>query len=134
MQLPINKAGKKIFSEFVDEISYHGREQTSAVTGRMISALLRSRACFDEKHLRDIKPMMIEKLRLATTPKRDKVERPTHVVRRVSIVTWLVFRADGVHELHIKDLVGHTLVRMTSVYTHQTPANLCNGSEYAWTD
>ena len=35
-------------------------------------------------------------------------------------------RANGVHEWDIRDLVGHTSVRMTSVYTHQTPANLCH--------
>ena len=34
-------------------------------------------------------------------------------------------RANGVHEWDIRDLLGHTSVRMTSVYTHQTPANLC---------
>ena len=33
-------------------------------------------------------------------------------------------RANGVHEWDIRDLLGHTSVRMTSVYTHQTPANL----------
>lgn len=35
-------------------------------------------------------------------------------------------RANGVHEWDIRDLLGHTSVRMTSVYTHQTPVNLCN--------
>jgi integrase len=35
-------------------------------------------------------------------------------------------RANGVHEWDIRDLLGHTSVRMTSVYTHQTPANLCH--------
>ena len=34
-------------------------------------------------------------------------------------------RANGVHEWDIRDLLGHASVRMTSVYTHQTPANLC---------
>jgi len=34
-------------------------------------------------------------------------------------------RANGVHEWDIRDLLGHTSVRTTSVYTHQTPANLC---------
>jgi integrase len=34
-------------------------------------------------------------------------------------------RANGVHEWDIRDLLGHTSVRMTSVYTHPTPANLC---------
>jgi hypothetical protein len=34
-------------------------------------------------------------------------------------------RANEVHEWDIRDLLGHTSVRMTSVYTHQTPANLC---------
>jgi hypothetical protein len=34
-------------------------------------------------------------------------------------------RANGVHEWDIRDLLGHTTTRMTSVYTHQTPANLC---------
>ena len=33
-------------------------------------------------------------------------------------------RANGVHEWDIRDLLGHTTTRMTSVYTHQTPANL----------
>src|SRR2546422_5156429 len=33
-------------------------------------------------------------------------------------------RANGVHEWDIRDLLGHTSVRMMSVYTHQTPANL----------
>ena len=33
-------------------------------------------------------------------------------------------RANGVHEWDIRDLLGHTSVRMTSVYTHQTPINL----------
>ncbi len=33
-------------------------------------------------------------------------------------------RANGVHEWDIRDLLGHASVRMTSVYTHQTPANL----------
>jgi integrase len=35
-------------------------------------------------------------------------------------------RTNGVHEWDIRDLFGHTSVRMTSVYTHQTPANLCH--------
>ncbi|MBA2705430.1 MAG: tyrosine-type recombinase/integrase [Blastocatellia bacterium] len=35
-------------------------------------------------------------------------------------------RANGVHGRDIRDLLGHTSVRMTSVYTHQTPANLCH--------
>src|SRR5437899_11631317 len=35
-------------------------------------------------------------------------------------------RANGVHEWDIRDLLGHTSVRMTSVYTHQTPLNLCH--------
>jgi integrase len=35
-------------------------------------------------------------------------------------------RANGVHEWDIRDLLGHTSVRMTSVYTHQTPVNLCH--------
>ncbi len=35
-------------------------------------------------------------------------------------------RANGVHEWDIRDLLGYTSVRMTSVYTHQTPANLCH--------
>jgi integrase len=35
-------------------------------------------------------------------------------------------RANGVHEWDIRDLLGHTTTRMTSVYTHQTPANLCH--------
>ena len=35
-------------------------------------------------------------------------------------------RAKGVHERDIRDLLGHMSVRMTSVYTHQTPANLCH--------
>jgi integrase len=30
-------------------------------------------------------------------------------------------RANGVHEWDIRDLLGHASVRMTSVYTHQTP-------------
>lgn len=34
-------------------------------------------------------------------------------------------RANGVHEWDIRDLLGHTSVKMTNVYTHQTPANLC---------
>jgi len=34
-------------------------------------------------------------------------------------------RANGVHEWDIRDLLGHASVRMTSVYTHQTPTNLC---------
>jgi len=34
-------------------------------------------------------------------------------------------RANGVHEWDIRDLLGHASVRMTSLYTHQTPANLC---------
>src|SRR6266536_886659 len=34
-------------------------------------------------------------------------------------------RANGVHEWDIRDLLGHASVRMTSVYTHLTPANLC---------
>ena len=33
-------------------------------------------------------------------------------------------RANGVHEWDIRDLLGHTTTRMTSVYTHQTPVNL----------
>ena len=33
-------------------------------------------------------------------------------------------RANGVHEWDIRDLLGHASVRMTSVYTHQTPTNL----------
>ena len=33
-------------------------------------------------------------------------------------------RANGVHEWDIRDLLGHTSVRMTSVYTHKTPVNL----------
>lgn len=33
-------------------------------------------------------------------------------------------RANGVHEWDIRDLLGHTSVKMTSVYTHQTPINL----------
>jgi integrase len=33
-------------------------------------------------------------------------------------------RANGVHEWDIRDLLGHTTTRMTSAYTHQTPANL----------
>lgn len=33
-------------------------------------------------------------------------------------------RANGVHEWDIRDLLGHTTTRRTSVYTHQTPANL----------
>jgi len=33
-------------------------------------------------------------------------------------------RANGVHEWDIRDLLGHTTTRMTSVYTHLTPANL----------
>jgi integrase len=35
-------------------------------------------------------------------------------------------RANGVHEWDIRDLLGHTSVPMTSVYTHQTPLNLCH--------
>ncbi|MGI9068978.1 MAG: site-specific integrase [Pyrinomonadaceae bacterium] len=35
-------------------------------------------------------------------------------------------RANDVHEWDIRDLLGHASVRMTSVYTHQTPANLCH--------
>jgi len=35
-------------------------------------------------------------------------------------------RANGVHEWDIRDLLGHASVRMTSVYMHQTPANLCH--------
>ncbi|MGI9067612.1 MAG: tyrosine-type recombinase/integrase [Pyrinomonadaceae bacterium] len=35
-------------------------------------------------------------------------------------------RANGIHEWDIRDSLGHTSVRMTSVYTHQTPANLCH--------
>ena len=35
-------------------------------------------------------------------------------------------RANGVHEWDIRDLLGHTSVRMTSVCTHQTPLNLCH--------
>ena len=34
-------------------------------------------------------------------------------------------RANGVHEWDIRDLLGHTSVLMTSVYSHQTPVNLC---------
>ncbi len=34
-------------------------------------------------------------------------------------------RANGVHEWDIRDLLGHSSVKMTSVYTHLTPANLC---------
>src|SRR6266849_5329594 len=30
------------------------------------------------------------------------------------------------HEWDIRDLLGHASVRMTSVYTHQTPLNLCH--------
>lgn len=37
-------------------------------------------------------------------------------------------RANGVHEWDIRDLLGHTSVRMTSVYTHQTPLNLCQAA------
>ena len=43
-------------------------------------------------------------------------------------------RANGVHEWDIRDLLGHTSVRMTSVYTHQTPANLCQAvNRFRWT-
>src|SRR6266567_9133785 len=35
-------------------------------------------------------------------------------------------RANGIHEWDIRDLLSHTSVRMTSVYTHQTPVNLCH--------
>ena len=35
-------------------------------------------------------------------------------------------RANGVHEWYIRDLLGHASLRMTSVYTHQTPTNLCH--------
>jgi integrase len=61
------------------KISYHGRGQASAVTARMISALLRSRLSFGEKHLGDIKPMMIETFKrewLSTPTKHDKEDRP----------------------------------------------------------
>src|ERR1044072_2475163 len=37
-------------------------------------------------------------------------------------------RANGVHEWGIRDLLGHTSVRMTRVHTHQTPANLCHAA------
>ena len=37
---------------------------------------------------------------------------------------WKRLRAHGVHEWDIRDLLGHASVRMTSVYTHQTPVNL----------
>ena len=71
--------GKKLFSEFVDEIflpwstsnkrSYREDEQRSVTLKEF----------FGEKHLRDIKPMMIEKFkreRLATPTKHDTEERP----------------------------------------------------------
>jgi hypothetical protein len=71
--------GKKLFSEFVDEIflpwstankrSYREDEQRSVTL----------KGFFGERHLRDIKPMMIEKFkreRLATPTKHDTKERP----------------------------------------------------------
>src|SRR5688572_29272388 len=71
--------GKKLFSEFVDETflpwsrankrSYREDEQRSVTLKNF----------FGEKHLRDIKPMMIESFkreRLATPTKHDKEDRP----------------------------------------------------------
>lgn len=71
--------GEKLFSEFVDEIFLpwstankrsHREDEQHSVT---------LKAFFGEKHLRDIKPMMIEKFkreRLATPTKHDKEDRP----------------------------------------------------------
>ena len=71
--------GKKLFSEFVDEIFLpwstankrsHREDEQRSVT---------LKGFLGEKHLRDIKPMMIENFkreRLATPTKHDKEDRP----------------------------------------------------------
>src|SRR6266446_943054 len=71
--------GKKLFSEFVDEtfLPWSKANKRSHREDDQRSVTLK--AFFGEKHLRDIKPMMIEKFkreRLATPTKHDKEDRP----------------------------------------------------------
>jgi hypothetical protein len=88
--------GKKLFSEFVDEtfLPWSRANKRSHREDGQRSVTLK--AFLGEKHLRDIKPMMIEKFkreRLATPTKHDTEERPRPRTP-------------------------------ASVYKHQTPANL----------
>ncbi len=71
--------GKKLFSEFVDEsfLPWSRANKRSHREDEQRSVTLKD--FFGEKHLRDIKPMMIEKFkreRLATPTKHDKEDRP----------------------------------------------------------
>jgi integrase-like protein len=71
--------GKKLFSEFVDEtfLPWSRANKRSYREDEQRSVTLKD--FFGEKHLRDIKPMMIEKFkreRLATPTMHDKPERP----------------------------------------------------------
>ena len=71
--------GKKLFSEFVDEtfLPWSKANKRSYREDEQRSVTLKD--FFGEKHLRDIKPMMIEKFkreRLATPTKHDKEDRP----------------------------------------------------------
>ena len=71
--------GKKLFSEFVDEtfLPWSKANKRSYREDEQRSVTLKD--FFGEKHLRDIKPMMIETFkreRLATPTKHDKEDRP----------------------------------------------------------
>ena len=71
--------GKKLFSEFVDEnyLPWSRANKRSHREDAQRSVTLK--AFFGEKHLRDIKPMMIEKFkreRLATPTKHNTEDRP----------------------------------------------------------
>ncbi len=71
--------GKKLFSEFVDEtfVPWSKANKRSYREDEQRSVTLKD--FFGETHLRDIKPMMIEKFkreRLATPTKHDKEDRP----------------------------------------------------------
>jgi integrase len=71
--------GKKLFSEFVDGtfLPWSKANKRSHREDEQRSVTLK--AFFGERHLRDIKPMMIEKFkreRLATPTKHDKEDRP----------------------------------------------------------
>lgn len=71
--------GKKLFSEFVDEIflTWSRANKRSHREDAQRSVTLKT--FFGEEYLRDIKPMMIEKFkweRLATPTKHHKVDRP----------------------------------------------------------
>ncbi len=71
--------GKKLFSEFVDEtfLPWSKANKRSHREDEQRSVTLKD--FFGEKHLRDIKPMMIETFkrgRLATPTKHDKEDRP----------------------------------------------------------